>query len=159
MIRLARWLLGLRPWVLVALVGGWFLKAAAGWALFGFSVVDEPIGGKLKLKRWFGRVTAVEADNDRDGRRDERWEFSWREPFRVGAASDCDQAGERHVLDNDHNGRWDTWERVVGRDDQGRCLTICEGDSDGDGKPDLRFAGDPQGNLPACEQLREKRGF
>ncbi len=154
------WLTGLRPVVLALLVVGWVAKAAAGWALFGFSVVDEPAAGKVKLKRWFGRVTAVESDADRDGRPEARYEFSWRHPFRhAPEAPACAPLDTRAAFDWNGDGRWDTWRRVEGRDDEGRCMELWEADLDLDGKPDTQLRVERDSTPSARDQLRERRGF
>lgn len=120
------------------------------WFWFGWTSSATDVG-RIREKRFFGRVIESRLDTNSDGTIDEIWRFSWKAP------------GGHHNLpqfvqaDRNHDGRWDTWIvplRGLSDDDTARY----EVDMDGDSDPDWTFV-DQFASTSAFERIVSKRGY
>ena len=108
--------------------------AVLGWLLFGWTV-DELAGqGRLRYQRVLGRSVLLTVDEDRDGRIDGRYVYSWFRP--------ADRPHTRPVRfqeDRNRDGVWDVWVRETGKNKYGDDELEFRVDVTGDGVPDWTF--------------------
>ena len=139
--------------IIVALI----IIAGLYWWLFGWTSADNPSLGMFCYKRFFGRVTIVDLDSNRDGKPDARVKYTWNDPYKGIVDGICVLAGVPVLEDRDFDGRWDTWTVNLGPDDDGNCIYEFKVDTSGDGKPDWRFTS--VDSVKAYQDIRDRRGF
>lgn len=114
---------------------------AASWWLFGFEV-----GGSgdytYIFRRVLGPVTRIHVFS-KEWLEVERTLFSWSEPFRnAHYTTDCGMIFPEIWRDSNEDGRWDTWLRRVGPDENDHCQVEYNVDTDEDGVADWTFLAD-----------------
>ena len=126
-----------------------------GWLLFRTTTRENPALGILRYHHFFGRITKVTIDSNRDGKADAQALFHWSRPFR-----DLTDVRQQHYElreDRNFDGEWDTWLFPVREDDPHADAVVFQVDLDSDGKPDWELeASDSQ---EGYERIRERRGF
>ena len=129
-----------------------------GWWLFRVTTVENDTVGIVRYKRSFGRIVAIEADRDRDGRAEVVVTYSWSRPYTQGGDSGAGCLDPGHTAeDRNRDGRWDTWYEAVGPSTQGECVYRYSVDMDLDGKPDWSF--EAVNGTEAFAAIEERRGF
>jgi hypothetical protein len=127
----------------------------AGWLLFHTTTRDNPALGVLRFHRFFGRVTKVSLDVNRDGRADAVSLFHWNRPYQD--LTDVPQDHYELREDRNFDGRFDTWLRPVMDNGSRTGLVVFEVDLDGDGEFDWRF--ETEDSLAGYETIRKRRGY
>jgi hypothetical protein len=113
----------------------------------------------LVLRRSFGRVTRVDILDAASHAR-ERILFPWSEPYQPGdAATQCATIFPEHWLDMNGDGRWDTWLRRTGPDQNGRCRVEYQVDTKLAGTPDWVFVLDFGEYDKGNAMMKARRGF
>jgi hypothetical protein len=126
--------------------------APLAWLGFGWRTVDDADRGILRYQRVLGRAVILAVDEDRDGRADGRYVFSWMRP------ADRPQARPlRYREDRNHDGIWDTWIREMGPNEHGENELQFLVDLTGDGEPDWKFKS--LDVLSGYQAIVETRGF
>jgi len=120
--------------------------AGTGWWLFGWDTVDNSALGLLRARRFFGRVTIIEGDTNRDGKINTRLVGNWSDPLNRTHARWREQWDDRN-----HDGNWDTW---LINDNNSVTYRV---DTDLDGKPDFEFTAESEEE--AISIMEERRGF
>lgn len=141
----------------LALVVATAVLVGAIWWLFRTTAVENDTVGIVRYKRSFGRIVAIEADRDGDGKVELRVSYSWSQPFhRDAVGPGCLDTG-RTAEDRNYDGRWDTWYEAVGPNSDGDCVYLYSADLDLDEEPDWEF--ESVSGTDAFVAVKERRGF
>ena len=111
----------------------------------------------ISYLRWFGRVTAIELDSNRDGKPNYLVSYTWSDPYDgTLCGPGCLDHG-RHSEDRNHDGQWDTWYQAKNVNASQKCIYSISADTDLDGVADLRVES-TELNATFAE-LEQERGF
>jgi hypothetical protein len=105
----------------------------------------------VTARRVFGRVTRLDLDRDGNGRAEEQWLYSWRHP------AVHHELPYRIRLDQDQDGRWDTWITPENQHDLG-TFAMYSADLNSDGKPDWSFRAQ-MASEQGIRTIEKRRGF
>ena len=122
------------------------------WWLFGWKTEDNPALGEISYYRFFGRVTSLYVDSDRDGQYEALSLFHWTTPH-IGPQSQPYEIRE----DRNQDGNWDTWIIRIESPSNGNPVSEFRVDLDGDGKSDWKFRSSD--SMSAYDEIKKKRGF
>jgi hypothetical protein len=136
------------------LVGSLLLLAGVPlvWVGFGWRTVDSPGHGIRRYQRVLGRAVLLTIDEDRDGRTDGRYVYSWLRP-----ADRPHTRPLRYREDRNRDGVWDTWIRELGPNEDGNSELQFLVDLTGDGEPDWKFKS--LDALSGYQAIVEARGY
>jgi hypothetical protein len=129
--------------------------AIATWWGFRWTITDNPALGVIREYRWFGRITRITVDSNRDGGIDAEMNFAWSQPYegeQFGGVTPYRRIRE----DRNFDGRWDTWIEPV---DESMKSTRVSADTTGDGEADwIRTCGTFE-SAQLLQELKANRGF
>lgn len=141
--------------VVIVLLGTVTSAMAAAWYLFRTTTDDNPALGIIRQHRFFGRVTRVSIDVNRDGTVNGEVLYHWSRPcegLTVGPGYEYEYREDRNL-----DGAWDTWLVPVYEQDERTGILVFKADLDNDGKPDWEFKTDD--SKDGYDQIMRRRGF